>query len=71
MRGPGSQAKPLVVFDRTYAAYELVKSLVELNITGISRLRSNAKLFDLLLVLKLGTRERPRRYGSNRIGLAK
>lgn len=67
----GSQAKLLVVFDGAYAAHELVTSLVALNITVISRLRSNAKLFDLPPGRKPGTRGRPRKYGSNRIDLAK
>jgi len=67
----GSQAKLLVVFDGAYAAHELVTSLVELNITVISRLRSNAKLFDLPPGRKPGTRGRPRKYGSNRIDLSK
>ena len=66
-----SQAKLLVVFDGAYAAHELVTSLVELNITVISRLRSNAKLFDVPPVRKPGTRGRPRKYGLNRIDLSK
>jgi len=67
----GSQAKLLVVFDGAYAAHELVSSLVELKMTFISRLRSSAKLFDIPPVRKLGTRGRPRKYGSNRIDLSK
>lgn len=71
LRVLGSQAKLLVVFDGAYAAYELVTSLVKLNITVISRLRSNAKLFDLPPVREPGTRGRPRKYGVNRIDLSK
>ncbi len=67
----GSQAKLLVVFDGAYAAHELVSSLVELKMTFISRLRSNAKLFDIPPVRKPSTRGRPRKYGSNRIDLSK
>jgi len=71
LRAFGSQAKLLVVFDGAYAAHELITSLVDLNITVVSRLRSNAKLFDLPPVRKLGTRGRPRRYGYNRIDLSR
>lgn len=71
LRVLGSQAKLLVVFDGAYAAHELVTSLVDLNITVISRLRSNAKLFDLPPGRKPGTRGRPRKYGFNRIDLSK
>jgi hypothetical protein len=71
LRVLGSQAKLLVVFDGAYAAHELVSSLVELKMTVISRLRSNAKLFDLPPVRKPSTRGRPRKYGSNRIDLSK
>lgn len=71
LRVLGSQAKLLVVFDGAYAAHELVTSLVKLNITVVSRLRSNAKLFDLPPVRKPGTRGRPRKYGRNRIDLSK
>lgn len=71
LRVLGSQAKLLVVFDGAYAAHELVTSLVELNVTVISRLRSNAKLFDLPPIHKPGTRGRPRKYGYNRIDLSK
>ena len=71
LRVLGSQAKLLVVFDGAYAAHELISSLNRLGITVVSRLRSNAKLFDLPLVRKPGTRGRPRKYGLNRIDLSK
>jgi hypothetical protein len=71
LRVLGSQAKVIVVFDGAYAAHELVTSLVELNTTVISRLRSNAKLFDLPSERVPGTRGRPRKYGVNRIDLTR
>lgn len=71
LRTLGSRAKLLVVFDGAYAAHELITSLVELNITVVSRLRSNAKLFDLPPTRKPRTRGRPRKYGYNRIDLSK
>ncbi len=67
---PGSQAKLLVAFDGAYAAHELISSLNMMNITVVSRSRSNAKLFDLPPARKPGTRGRPRKYGFNRIYLS-
>ncbi len=71
LRVLGSQAKLLVAFDGAYAAHELVTSLVELSITVISRMRSNAKLFGIPPVRQPGTRGRPRKYGLNRVDLSK
>ncbi len=67
LRVLGSRSKTLVVFDGAYATYDLITSLTKLNITVVSRLRSNAKLFDLPPARKAGTRGRPRKYGYNRI----
>jgi hypothetical protein len=66
----GSPAKLLVVFDGAYAARELIVGLVQMNVTVVSRLRSNAKLFDLPPERKAGARGRPRKYGLNRIDLS-
>lgn len=71
LRVLGSQSKTLVVCDGAYAAYDLITSLAKLDITVVSRLRSNAKLFDIPPTRKPGTRGRPRKYGYNRIDLSK
>jgi hypothetical protein len=71
LRTFGSQAKILIVFDGAYAAHELISSLNRMDVTVVSRLRSNAKLFDLPPDRKPGTRGRPRKYGHNRIDLSK
>ena len=70
LRALGSKAKMLVVFDGAYAARKLIEGLLELNVTIVSRLRSNAKLFDLPGQRKPGQRGRSRKYGENRIVLA-
>lgn len=67
----GSQAKLLVVFDGAYAAYDLISSLNRMNIAVVSRLRGNAKLFDIPPARKPGTRGRTRKYGFNRIDLSR
>jgi hypothetical protein len=69
-RALGSQAKFMVVFDGAYAARGLVKPLAAGGVTVISRLRRDAKLFDLPTE-PTGTRGRPCVYGKNRISLAK
>lgn len=71
LRVLGSQAKLLVVFDGAYAAHELISSVNKMNITVVSRLRSNAKMFDLPPARKPGTRGRTRKYGFNRIDLSR
>ena len=71
LRALGSKAKMLVVFDGAYAARKLIEGLLALDITVVSRLRSNAKLFDLPGQRKPGQRGRSRKYGENRINLSK
>ena len=71
LRALGSKAKMLVVFDGAYAARKLIEGLLALDITIVSRLRSNAKLFDLPGQRKPGQRGRSRKYGENRINLSK
>ena len=47
LRVLGSKGKMLVVFDGAYAARPLIVPLNKLGVTVVSRLRSNAKLFDV------------------------
>jgi hypothetical protein len=70
IRGCGSKAAILVVFDGAYAAKELVRPLIKSGAVVITRLRRDAKLFDLP-VSEPGRRGRPRIYGENRLSLAK
>jgi hypothetical protein len=70
LRGLGSQAGFVIVFDGAYAARALVRPLLAEGATIVTRLRRDAKLFDLP-VNKTGQRGRPRKYGQNRISLAK
>jgi DDE superfamily endonuclease len=71
LRALGSKAKMLVVFDGAYAARKLIEGLLILEITVVSRLRRDAKLFDLPGERKPGQRGRSRKYGKNRINLSK
>jgi hypothetical protein len=70
LRALGSQAKFMVIFDGAYASRGLVKPLVDRGVTVVSRLRCDAKLFDLPVPTP-GKRGRPCVYGKNRISLAK
>ncbi len=70
LRALKSKAGFVVVFDGAYMAAALVRPLVVQGATVVSRLRSDAKLFDLP-VNKVGGRGRPRKYGKNRINLKK
>lgn len=70
LRALGSQARFIIVFDGAYVAANLVRPLLESGATVVSRLRSDAKLFDLP-VQTIGQRGRPRKYGKNRISLKK
>lgn len=69
LRTLGSKAKMLVVFDGAYAARPLMQPLLDQGVVVVSRLRSNAKLFDLPETRKPGQRGRPRKYGTKRISL--
>lgn len=60
-----------LVADGAYAAHPFIKPLIELGVVVFSRLRKDAKLFDLPPARKPGQRGRPRTYGVNRISLAK
>lgn len=70
LRALGSQAGFIVVFDGAYAAKTLVRPLINAGAIVVTRLRSDAKLFDLP-VNKVGRLGRPRKYGKNRISLKK
>lgn len=70
LRALGSQATFIVVFDGAYAAKALVRPLIAEGAIVVTRLRRDAKLFDLP-VNKTGQRGRPRKYGKNRINLQK
>lgn len=70
LKALGSKAGFLVVFDGAYAASELIRSLLARGAVVVTRLRRDAKLFDLP-VNEPGRRGRPRIYGRNRLSLAK
>jgi len=56
--------------DGAFAAKTLVRPLLAEGASVVTRLRSDAKLFDVP-AMKAGQRGRPRRYGKNRISLKK
>jgi len=68
LRALGSRAGFIVVFDGAYAARELVRSLIAEGAVVVTRLRRDAKLFDVP-ENGIGKRGRPRKYGKNRISL--
>lgn len=70
LKALGSKAGFIVVFDGAYAAKSLVRPLIAQGATVVTRLRSDAKLFDLPVDTP-GQRGRPRKYGKNRISLKK
>ncbi len=70
LRALGSLARFLVVFDGAYAVKTLVRPLIAEGATVVTRLRCDAKLFDIPNNKK-GQRGRPRKYGKNRISLKK
>ncbi len=70
LRALGSKAGFLVVFDGAYAARDLIRPLLAEGVVVVTRFRRDAKLFDLP-VAQPGRRGRPRKYGKNRISLAK
>jgi hypothetical protein len=67
----GFLGKPVwVVADGAYARAALLKPLVGLGVVVVSRLRKDAALWTVP-VARTGRRGRPRKYGENRISLAK
>lgn len=67
----GCLAKIWVVADGAYAAIPFLGPLLKKGIVVVSRLRRDAKLFDLPPEPAPGQRGRPRIYGHNRLDLAK
>jgi hypothetical protein len=63
-------AKIWVVADGAYAAIPFLRPLLEQGIVVVSRLRRDAKLFDVPLEPVPGQRGRPPIYGKNRLHLA-
>jgi hypothetical protein len=70
LRALGSQAGFRVVVDGAYAVRPLLLPLLKEGVHVISRLRRDAQLFDLPPE-RTGQRGRPRKYGKNRLSLAK
>ena len=70
LRALGSRAGWLLIVDGAYAARPLLRPLLADGVHIISRLRRDARLFDLPSPTK-GRRGRPRIYGAHRIHLAK
>ena len=70
LRALGSQAGFTIVFDGAYVSRAMLRALMSDGARIISRLRCDAKLYDLP-PKKTGKRGRPRKYGKNRISLAK
>lgn len=70
LRALGSRASFVVVFDGAYAVRQLIRPLIAEGATVVTRLRRDAKLFDLP-VDTTGQRGRPRKYGKNRISLSR
>ena len=70
LKALGSKAGFRVVVDGAYAVRSFLRALLSEDVTVISRLRRDAKLFDLPPP-RTGQRGRPRIYGENRIHLAK
>ena len=64
-------AKVWIVADGAYAAVPFLKPLLKMGATVVSRLRRDAKLFDLPHSPATKGRGRPPVYGKNRISLAK
>jgi hypothetical protein len=71
LRGLGVQAAVWIAMDGAYAKQPLLSPLLELGVTVVSRLRKDARLFDVPPPPQKKTRGRPRIYGKNTISLAK
>lgn len=70
LRVLGSQAGFTIVVDGAYVARSLLRPLISDGARIVSRLRRDAQLFDLPPA-RTGRRGRPRKYGQNRISLAR
>jgi hypothetical protein len=71
LRSLGLTAKVWVVTDGAYAARPFVDPVREQGVVVVSRLRKDAKLFDLPPARQPGQRGRPRVYGKHQIHLGK
>jgi hypothetical protein len=71
LRGLGVQAAVWIAMDGAYAKQPLLCPLLTLGVTVVSRLRKDARLFDVPLPPPTKSRGRPRVYGENTISLAK
>jgi hypothetical protein len=71
LRGWGVLAKVWLVADGAYAARPVLQPLLALGVVVVSRLRKDARLFDLPPARRPGQRGQPRKYGPNRISLTK
>lgn len=71
MQSLGSQAKIWVVADGAYAARPFLDPLRRAGMVVFSRLRKDARLWDLPPARRPGQRGRPRIYGYHKISLAK
>ena len=70
LRALGSRAGWIIIMDGAYAAKNLLRPLLAEGVQIISRLRRDARLFDLPSPTP-GRRGRPRTYGAHRLSLAK
>lgn len=68
LRALGSEAAFVIVFDGAYAAKTLMRPLLAEGATVVTRLRRDAKLFDVP-VNKAAQLGRPRKYGKHRVSL--
>jgi hypothetical protein len=71
LRSLGLQAKVWVVADGAYAARPFLDAVRAKGVVVVSRLRKDARLWDLPAARKPGQRGRPRIYGPHAISLAK
>ena len=70
-RYQGCKAEIQLVIDGAYATRSLLKAMSLLKVTVLSRLRSNACLYELPTTPIARKRGRPRKYGENKIDLTK
>ncbi len=71
VRSLGLKAKVWAVADGAYAARPFLDPVREQGVVVVSRLRQDAKLFDLPPARQPGQRGRPRLYGEQRVSLKK
>lgn len=71
MRLLGKAIAIWIVVDGAYATKLFLRAMAQLDITVVSRLRSNSAIFDLPPERKPGQRGRPCKYGKNKLSLTK